>query len=331
MRLQNRTGRRPKPSDGMQMQRQNRLPGAAIMLGFLGGLAAAPAHAQSLAPAGGGWAPSTQAATPNSSVMPRSGTASTGQVALSLSAVLSEDGQTIDQGLAWYVFRAAPGADGRRQLAESSKLAAPQLKLEPGDYLVTATFGRATLTRRITVAAGQPAAEKFNLNAGGLRIKAVLANGEAAPDQTVVYDVLNEERDQAGNRVKVITAAKPGLIIRLNAGTYEVVSTYGDANARVRTEVSVEAGKLTEATLSQTGAKVTFKLVSRAGGEALADVAWSIINTKAETVKESAGALPMHILAAGRYAVLAKHDGKTFRVEFTAKAGDSTIVEVVTK
>ena len=147
----------------------------------------------------------------------------------------------------------------------------------------------------------------------------------------MVFDVLNEERDQSGNRVRVISAARPGLILRLNAGVYQVVTTYGDANARVRAEVTIEPGKLTEATLSQTGAKITFKLVSRAGGEALADVAWSISNTKAEVVKETVGAVPTHILAAGRYTVDAKHQGRTYRVEFTAKPADSTIVEVVAK
>jgi hypothetical protein len=197
--------------------------------------------------------------------------------------------------------------------------------------MINASFGRATLTRKISVAAGAPLAEKFILNAGGLRIKAMLPSGEPAPDRAVVYDILTEERDQTGNRVKVITGARPGLIIRLNAGVYQVVSTYGDANARVRAEIIVEPGKLTEAALSHTGTKVTFKLVGREGGEALADVSWSIVDTKAETVKETVGAVPTHILAAGRYAVLAKHQGRTFRAEFTAKAGEAAVVEVVAK
>ena len=51
-----------------------------------------------------------------------------------------------------------------------------------------------------------------DLQSGGLRIKAVLASGEPAPDRSVVFDVLNEERDQAGNRIKVISAARPGLV-----------------------------------------------------------------------------------------------------------------------
>ena len=55
--------------------------------------------------------------------------------------------------------------------------------------------------------------------------------------------------------------AKPGLVIRLNAGAYHIVSLYGDANATVRADVTVEPGKITEATIKHTGAKTTFKLV----------------------------------------------------------------------
>jgi hypothetical protein len=299
-----------------------------VILGALAGqlLAVGPsARAQTAAPSGG-WAPVTG----NSSAVTRSSTETTaGQVPITLSAILSDDGRSIDQGLVWHIFRDRAGADGKLPLVKQSREAAPTLMLEPGDYLINAAFGRATLTRKISVVAGAPASEKFNLNAGGLKVKALLVNGEAAPDRSVTYDVLNEERDQSGNRVKVISGAKPGLIIRLNAGVYQVVSTYGDANARVRAEVAIEPGKLSEMALSHTGTKVSFKLVGRPGGEALADVAWSIVDTKAETVKETVGALPTHILAAGRYAVLAKHQGKTYRAEFMAKAGEQVVVEVI--
>jgi hypothetical protein len=276
---------------------------------------------------GTGWAP----VAPNSSAVQRTTEAAGNGVPVTLTAVLTDDGQPIDQGLVWHIFRDQPGPDGKRPLVRQVREPAPKLKLEPGDYLVNAAFGRATLTRKISVAAGAPVAEKFNLNAGGLRMTAQLASGGPAPDKSVSYDVLTEERDQTGNRVKVIAGARPGLIIRLNAGVYQIVSTYGDANARVRSEVSVEAGKITEATLSHTGSKITFKLVEQAGGEALADVAWSIVDTKAEVVKETVGALPTHILAAGRYAVIAKFHGKSFRAEFTAKSGEAAVVEVVAR
>jgi hypothetical protein len=50
-----------------------------------------------------------------------------------------------------------------------------------------------------------------------------------------------------------------------------------------------------------------------------------------ETVVESSGALPTHILAAGTYIVSARHAGRTFRSEFVLDPGDPVQVEVVMK
>lgn len=207
--------------------------------------------------------------------------------------------------------------------------ASPDLRLPPGAYVVNAAFGRAHLTRKITVKPGPPAIEKFVLNAGGLKIDAALENGEALPAGSVLYDILGDERDQFGNRARVMTGARPGLIIRLNAGLYHIVSTYGDANATVRADVTVEAGKLTNATVAHAAARVTFKLVARAGGHALADTQWVLQTPSGDPVKDSVGALPSHILAPGSYTVIAKSGSQTFRRDFAVQAGDVVEVEVV--
>ena len=71
------------------------------------------------------------------------------------------------------------------------------------------------------------------------------------------------------SRTKVMSGLAPGVVVRLNAGIYSLVSAYGDANAVARADVTVEAGKLTEATLMHAAAKATFKLVARSGGDAV--------------------------------------------------------------
>jgi len=248
---------------------------------------------------------------------------------IKLSAILTDDGQSIDQGIAWHVFHDKPDGDGKRRLVRSFKEATPQVSLPAGEYIVTASFGRAHLTRRVTVGAGEPKSEVFVLNAGGLRVSAVLNGGEPAPEKSVVYEVLSDEREQSGQRKRIMSGGRIGLIYRLNAGLYHIVSTYGDANAIVHSDVAVEAGKLTEVNIAHSGARVTLKLVTRTGGEALTDTQWSIANTHGETVKESAGALPSHILAAGTYIVTARQAGRTFKREFKVQGGDNTHVELV--
>lgn len=277
----------------------------------------------------------TQAPDPtpsNTTVVPRSpgsGKLSGGRGQVTLSAYLTDASPLITQGLVWRVFRDAAGSDGKLQLVSTHREASPTLRLEPGDYRVNVALGRANLTRRISVAGDQAIRERFVLNAGGLRVLPVLAGGEPASEKLISIDVESDERDEYGQRTKVMTGAKPGLLLRLNAGIYSIASTYGDANAVARADVTVEAGKLSELTLLHAAARASFKLVTRGGGDAIADTQWSVVTRRGDPIKESSGALPTHFLAPGDYTVRAKHAGRLYRRDFSVKAGDSIVVEVV--
>jgi hypothetical protein len=250
------------------------------------------------------------------------------QVQVNLVALLTDDGQRIEQGVVWHVF--AETGEGRApRLVTTLREAAPSVRLAPGDYVMTATFGRANLSRRVAVKAGPPAIEQFVLNAGGLRLTTLLHSGGVTPPNATSFEIYSDDRDQSGQRSLVVGGLKPGLIIRLNSGIYHIVSTYGDANAQVRADVTVEAGKLTEATVIHEAARVTLKLVTRAGGEALADTQWSIATAQGAVIKETVGALPSHMLAPGTYSAVARASGRIFRRDFTVTAGQSAQIEVV--
>jgi hypothetical protein len=250
-------------------------------------------------------------------------------VPVTFKALLTEAGPKVESGVTWRIFAAQAGPNGVRKLISTHREAMPTEALLPGDYLVNAAYGLSNLTREIKVASGRSLEETFILNCGGLKLAAILITGEALPPQSVTFDILSDEEDQFGNRKEILGNAKPGVIIRLNAGAYHIVSTYGNTNATVRADVTVEPGKITEATVKHSGAPVTFKLVQSAGGEALADTKWSILTTTGDVVKESAGALPTHILAAGDYAVVANHSGQSYTTKFKVAAGQSKQIEVV--
>ncbi len=291
-------------------------------------------QASALAQSGPNWRTDADAPPANTTVVPRTpGTPGPGDdsrnlVAVTLTAHLTDDSQRITQGLVWRVFREKAGGGGAPSLIATQRTADPTLRLEPGNYLINVAYGRANITRRIAVTP-RTAEERFVLNAGGLRLIPVLAGGEPAGDQPIVFDVQSDERDQYGQRTNVVTGAKPGVVLRRNAGIYSIVSTYGDANAIARSDVSVEAGKLTEVTLIHPAAEVSFKLVTRPGGDAISDTQWNISTRQGDTIKESAGALPSHFLAPGAYVVTARHAGRQFRREFAVKAGDVARIEVV--
>src|SRR5262245_13749717 len=146
----------------------------------------------------------------NTTIVPRSTPESkTGPTAIppgqvSLIALLTQDGQNIEQGIVWRIYRDRPGADGKPQLVSTHREASPMLRLEPGSYIVNVTFGRAHLTRKVTFSADRGLQERFVLNAGGLRLMPALSNGDAITDRAVAYDIYSDERDQAGQRTRVM-------------------------------------------------------------------------------------------------------------------------------
>lgn len=249
---------------------------------------------------------------------------------LALVAHLNEGGPEIKSGIVWRIYNEKPDkASGKHKLISAHRTASPVMSLDKGTYLINAAYGRSFLTRKVTVLAGKNNTERFILNAGGLRISSVLANGTPISENKVTFDIFSDERDQFGKRLKVISKVRPGVVVRLNAAIYHIVSTYGDANAKSQADVSIVAGKLTEATINHLSAKVTFKLVYQKGGEALADTKWSLLSPRGDLIKKSAGALPTHILAAGDYTILAERGSEKYSQNFTVTAGESSQVEVI--
>ena len=250
-------------------------------------------------------------------------------VPVTFKALITESGPELTSGLVWSVFTTGTSASLSGTLVSTHREAMPTAALLPGEYLVNAAYGLSNLTKKIKVENGKSLEETFVLNTGGLKLAATLADGKPLPAGSVRFDILFDEEDQFGHRQEVLGNAKLGIVIRLNAGAYHIVSTYGDANAVVRADVTVEPGKLTEATIKHAAAPVTFRLVQNPGGEAIADTQWSVLTSRGDLVKESAGAIPTHVLAAGDYAVVARNGGSSYTSRFPVSTGEAKQVEVV--
>ncbi|MGH6864999.1 MAG: hypothetical protein ACREDO_02200, partial [Methyloceanibacter sp.] len=249
-------------------------------------------------------------------------------VPVTFKALVTEAGPKLQSGLTWRVYASKAEADGHYELISTHRESTPTAALLPGEYLVNAAYGLSNLTKKVKVESGQSIEETFILNTGGLKLTAVLADGQPLPEGNVHFNVLSDEQDQFGNRRTILADAKPGMVVRLNAGAYHVVSLYGDANANVGVDVTVEPGRITEATIKHTGAKITFKLVQTLGGEALADTKWKILTSAGDEVKSNVGALPTHILAAGSYVVVADHGGLNYTRKFSIEPGQPKQIEV---
>jgi hypothetical protein len=247
---------------------------------------------------------------------------------ITLAAKLTEDGEEITRGLIWRVFKPDAGTDGKLPLVASAQGGTSVFQLEPGSYLVHAAFGRAGATKRITIGR-DGRREDLVLDAGGLKLDAVLSGGVRIPPAKLRFSIYEARAESDGDRALIIPDVSPNTVVRLNSGTYHVVSTYGSVNAVIRSDIRVEAGKLTEATVEHHAAELTMKLVRERGGVAIADTSWSILSQNGDPVRESVGASASMVLAAGDYSIIAKNRDRIYQRDFTVVGGRNQEVEVV--
>ncbi|ESY97515.1 hypothetical protein NKJ59_04420 [Mesorhizobium australicum] len=247
--------------------------------------------------------------------------------AITLSAQLTDKGTDITRGLVWRVFK-PEAVNGKLPMVASSHGGSAVFQLEPGSYLVHASYGRAGATKRITV--GKEAKrESLVLDAGGLKLDAVLSGGVRIPPKKLRFSIYEGTAEANGDRALIIPDVEPNSVVRLNAGIYHVVSTYGAVNAVIRSDIRVEAGKLTEATVEHHAAEITMKLVREAGGEAIADTSWSLLNESGDPIKETVGAFASMVLAEGDYTIIAKNRDRIYQKDFTVVGGQNQEIEVL--
>ena len=249
--------------------------------------------------------------------------------AVTLAAQLTDAGPDIPRGLIWRVFKPEPDQDGRLPLVASSQGGTGTFQLDPGSYLVHASFGRAGATKRITVGR-ESRRENLVLDAGGLKLDALLSGGVRIPAGKLRFSIYEAETDPQGDRALIIPNVEPNRVVRLNSGTYHVVSTYGSVNAVIRSDIRVEAGRLTEAMVEHRAAQLTMKLVRDEGSEAIADTSWSVLTDTGDIVKEIVGAYASMVLAEGNYTVVAKNRDRIYQKDFEVVAGRNTDIEVLT-
>ncbi len=247
-----------------------------------------------------------------------------------LDAKLTENGEPMQHGLSWRVFSPIPGVDGKLPLLASAEGGSAAFQLAPGDYFVNVSFGRAGATKKLSIPAeGEIETQVLLLDAGGMSLSAISGADTHIPDKQLSFDIYSSEVREDGERRLVLADVKPNTIVRLNAGTYHVVSEYGSINAVVRADITVEAGELTEATIQHRASQVGFKLVSEEGGEAIADTAWSVLTSGGDIVAESVSAFPVMVLAEGQYTAVARNKDQLFQKDFEVKAGVNIDVELL--
>jgi hypothetical protein len=262
-------------------------------------------------------------------VAPPPGAATAGQAVLSLTARYGKDMPVINGGLVWRVFADKPDDTGTFKLIREERGATPNIVLPPGSYVVHVALGLVSAVRAVSLKA-ETDRVAFVLPAGGLRIEGRVGSSKIPPNQ-ISFALYKGSQFDGAERQSLLPNVAAGDVALLPEGTYYIISNYGDANSVVRSDIRVQAGKLTDVTVSHRAAVITLKLVSDRGGEALANTAWSVITPGGDVIKESIGAFPRVVLSEGEYRAIAKNEGKVFERPFNVVNGVDAEVEVIAR
>jgi hypothetical protein len=252
-----------------------------------------------------------------------------GRVDLVLSARFGEKAKAITSGLHWRIYTDRPDNSGHFRLLKEETSAAPTVVLPPGGYVVHASLGLASATKHVRLRA-QAVRESFDIPAGGLRLEGRVG-GVRIPAGQISFDIFPGSQFDPGNKQPITRHVMTGDVVMIPEGIYHIVSNYGNANAVIRSDIRVQAGKLTDVTVTHHAAIITLKLVGERGGEALANTAWSVLTPGGDVVKESIGAFPRVILTEGDYRVIARNDGKVYQRTIKVRSGVDGEIEVLAR
>jgi hypothetical protein len=241
----------------------------------------------------------------------------------------SREAGVINGGLHWRVYSDKPDQNGIFRMVKEDASPQPTFVLPAGGYIVHVAFGLASAAKPIQVSR-EPVREVFEIPGGGLRIEGRVGN-TTIPHAQISFDVYKGSQFEQSERRPLATSVSSGNVVLVPEGTYYILSKYGDGNAVVRSDVRVQAGKLTDITVTHRAAQITFKLVSRRGGEALANTDWAVISPAGDTIAESKGAFPRMILAEGEYKVVARNDNKVYQQDLSVIPGVDAEVEVLAR
>ena len=285
-------------------------------------LGPAPAQPAALPPA----APPPAPAPPAASTVPM---VPAGQVALMVNARFGRDPLPITGGLHWRIYPEKPDATGVFRLLREERAAAPIFVLPPGGYVIHVSFGLATAAKKVQLRS-DTVRESFELVAGGARFEGRVGDSRIPAGQ-ITFNVYQGSQFEGEDKRPIASGVATTDVLLLPEGTYHVVSNYGDSNATVRSDIRVQAGKLTDVVVNHRAAVITLKLVNERGGEALANTQWSVLTPGGDVVKEAIGAFPKVILAEGEYSVVARNEGKTYNGKFKVEPGVDREIEVLSR
>ena len=250
---------------------------------------------------------------------------------LKLSAAERAGGEPVDD--IFYYVEALDDRAGQRLVARASH-AQPSFTLPAGRYRVVARHGLAEAADTVDLEAGAILGRSLALNTGTIRVRAVLAEGEPAPRDTLF---LVSSRSPDGSWREVMRSALGNPAFALPEGEYRIEAKLDASRADITEQIT--AGETREATITLPAGRL--RLETRLKGRRTPEetgVVYRIFRLRGgepELALTSAQALFEGFLPEGRYRLVSEYGvgnavesqeasiraGKTRSLSFVHEAG----------
>ncbi|MBN1652583.1 MAG: VWA domain-containing protein [Deltaproteobacteria bacterium] len=167
--------------------------------------------------------------------------------ALKLNALIKKGGDRVDRDLYWTIYEGKQSIDGKRNLIVSRSQTPCSAKLNAGRYFVKAQYDQAAATAEVEVKANEMTEETLILNAGALKLDALIKNGGVPIDRGINWKIYKAKPGIDGRRDIILSRSTVIPTINLPEGKYYVEAKYEKVSTGE--EVEVKAGELTKKTL----------------------------------------------------------------------------------
>lgn len=240
-----------------------------------------------------------------------------GAEGLELAARLDDRGGIITRPIRWMVKRAIAGSAADGEPVFSSQAPVADLRLQPGEYRVEASYGLAHVAQDVAIHSGQWVGLTLILHVGGIRALSLVHDQDLPATVTAEHRVYAQSGRQSGQR---LTATGQGELVRLGAGAYRVESRFEPGNAVTETTVAVKPGVLSTLEIAHLAGLVRVEF--RGGGDDRFEV--RDLNSNWTWHGRSPGGDV--VLAPGRYEARPLSGNDARPVTFEVGAGQSIVV-----
>ena len=235
-------------------------------------------------------------------------------------------------GVEWRILGHDVDFDGNRpQIAYAWNSPAGHIFTIPaGDYELTAKYGDAAGAVDFSVAPGEQKAVVLPLGAAQLRVFGVLGDA-GEPVNGAEWRLLALEEDFEGNRAQIAYSwnSPPGHIFTVPAGSYELITKYGEVTRSA--PITVAAGDRKRHTTNLQAAQLSLELLPGADLAALQGVEWRLFDAAGEQAAYNWNTPPGHTftLPMGTYRVTATGHGFSGETSVTLAEGEQRRLQVM--